>query len=128
MDHLERSGGTGKWVTILDFFLYNINGPIGRNPYNATKEQKVQRGMELLERHFDIVSFNNHTHFHEQVLHYTGWSDLPMPHMNVHKKPIDFTKSEVEKLYKLLVRNGDVDFGDAVKQRYAGHLSYLTSV
>jgi len=26
------------------------------------------------------------------------------------------------------VRNGDVDFVDAVKQRYSGHLSYLADV
>jgi hypothetical protein len=38
--------------------------------------------------------------------------------MNVHKRPLEFTKKEVETLYKLLVRNGDVDFVDAVKQRY----------
>ena len=128
MDHLESPAGTGKWSTILDFVLYNINGPVGRNPYYATKEEKVQRGMELLARHFDVVSFNNHTHFKDQVLSYTGWKDLPMPHMNVHKKPIEFTKGEVEKLYKLLVKNGDVDFADAVKQRYTGHLSYLSNV
>ena len=45
MDHLESPAGTGKWSTILDFVLYNINGPVGRNPYYATKEEKVQRGM-----------------------------------------------------------------------------------
>ena len=128
MNHLESPSGAGKWATILDFFLYNINGPIGRNPHNATKEQKVLRGIELLQRHFDIVSFNNHTQFKNDVLAYTGWKELGMPHMNVHKKPIEFTKGEVEKLYKLLVRNGDVDFADVVKQRYTGHLSYLSNV
>jgi len=125
MDHLEHPGGTGKWATMLDFFLYNINGPTGRNPNNATKEEKVRRGIELLQRHFDVVSLGDHTDFMNQVLNYTGWKHLDMPHTNVHKKPLTFTKEEVEKLYKLLVRNGDIDFMDAAKQRYSGHLSYL---
>ena len=63
-----------------------------------------------------------------QVLNYTGWKHLDMPHTNVGKKTLEFTKTEVEKLYKLLVRNGDIDFVDAVKQRYNGHLSYLSDV
>eukprot|EP00986_Skeletonema_menzelii_P011456 scaffold5903_cov81-Skeletonema_menzelii.AAC.12 len=130
MDHLEQPSGTGKWATVLDFFLYNINGPEvgGRNPYNVTKEEKVRRGIELLQRHFDVVSLGDHTEFMNQVLNYTGWKELGMPHMNVHKRTLDFTKKEVETLYKLLVRNGDVDFVDAVKQRYSGHLSYLSDV
>eukprot|EP00984_Skeletonema_dohrnii_P020014 scaffold9681_cov103-Skeletonema_dohrnii-CCMP3373.AAC.7 len=128
MDHLEQPSGTGKWATMLDFFLYNINGPTGRNPHNVTKEEKVRRGIELLQRHFDVVSLGDHTEFMNQVLNYTGWKHLDMPQMNVHKKPLEFTKKEVEKLYKLLVRNGDVDFVDAVKQRYSGHLSYLADV
>jgi hypothetical protein len=136
MDHLnnnknnvEGSGGTtGKWATILDFFLYNIIGPHGRNPYNVTKEEKVRRGVELLQRYFDVVSLGDHTQFMNDVLNYTGWKALDMPHMNVHKKPLEFTKKEVETLYKLLVRNGDVDFVDAVKQRYGGHLSYLSDL
>ena len=130
MDHLKQASGTGKWSTVLDFFLYNINGPeVGdRNPYNATMEEKVRRGIELLQRHFDVVSSGDHTEFMNQVLNYTGWKRLDMPHMNVHKRPLEFTKKEVETLYKLLVRNGDVDFVDAVKQRYGGHLSYLRGV
>jgi hypothetical protein len=118
MDHLNQASGTGKWATVLDFFLYNIIGPDGRNPYNATKEEKVRRGVELLQRHFDVVSLGDHTQFMNEVINYTGWRTLDMPHMNVHKRPLEFTKKEVETLYKLLVRNGDVDFVDAVKQRY----------
>jgi hypothetical protein len=118
MDHLNQASGTGKWATVLDFFLYNIIGPDGRNPYNTTKEEKVRRGVELLQRHFDVVSLGDHTQFMNEVINYTGWRTLDMPHMNVHKRPLEFTKKEVETLYKLLVRNGDVDFVDAVKQRY----------
>ena len=128
MDHLMEPSPTGKWATMLDFFLYNIIGPMGRNPYNATKEEKVRRGIELLQRHFDVVSLGDHTEFMYEVLNYTGWKHLDMPHMNVHKKSLEFTKKEVETLYKLLVRNGDVDFVDAVKKRYSGHLSYLSDI
>ena len=128
MDHLEERSGTGKWASVLDFFLYNIIGPVGRNPHGATKEEKVRRGIELLQRHFDVVSLGDHTEFMNQVLNYTGWQRLDMPHMNVHKRPLEFTKKEVETLYKLLVKNGDIDFVDAVKQRYNGHLSYLSDI
>lgn len=127
-NHLHEPSPTGKWATVLDFFLYNIIGPTGRNPYNATKEEKVRRGIELLQRHFDVVSVGDHTQFMNEVLNYTGWKYLDMPHTNVHKKTLEFTKKEVETLYKLLLRNGDIDFVDAVKQRYSGHLSYLLNI
>jgi len=128
MDHLNQASGTGKWATVLDFFLYNIIGPDGRNPYNTTKEEKVRRGVELLQRHFDVVSLGDHTQFMNEVINYTGWKTLDMPHMNVHKGSLFFTSKEVETLYKLLVRNGDMDFVDAVKQRYNGHLSFLSDI
>ncbi|KAL7459603.1 hypothetical protein ACHAWC_011508 [Mediolabrus comicus] len=128
MDHLLHPSPTGKWATVLDFFLYNIVGPVGRNPYNVSKEMKVLRGIELLQHHFDVVSLGNHSQFMNEILEYTGWDRLSMPHMNVHKKTLEFTKKEVETLYKLLVQNGDVDFVDAVKQRYGGHLSYLSDL
>mmetsp|Transcript_22862 Transcript_22862/g.49459 ORF Transcript_22862/g.49459 Transcript_22862/m.49459 type:complete len:404 (+) Transcript_22862:122-1333(+) len=125
MDHLRSPTGTGKWSTVLDFFLYNTRGPIGRNPYNVSKETKVLRAMELLERHFDVVSMGDHAQFMGDILDMTGWPVVDMPHTNVYKKELNYTKKEVETLYKLLVNNGDIDFVDAVKQKYRGHLSYL---
>ncbi len=130
-----KQGGEGDWInrgiphtSELNFFLYNNDKLIGPNPYHVTKEEKVQRGMELLQRHFDVVSVGDHSQFMNDVLNYTGWKYLDMPRTNVHKGDLDFTKKEVESLYKLLVRNGDVDFVDAVKVRYGGHLSYLPVV
>ena len=113
--------------SVLDYFLYN--DAIGlQNPSNATKEEKVQRGMELLQRHFDVVSVGDHTKYMNEILNYTGWKYLDMPYKNAYHKSLDFTKKEVEALYKALVRNGDVDFMDAVKLRYSGHLSYLSGI
>ncbi len=58
-------------TTVLDYFLYN--DAIGlRNSSNATKEEKVQRGMELLQRHFDVVSVGDHTKYMNEILNYTG--------------------------------------------------------
>ncbi len=51
-----------------------------------------------------------------------------MPFKNAYHETLNFTKKEVEALYKSLVRNGDVDFVDAVKLRYSGHLSYLSGI
>ena len=127
--------GTGLWGTILDFFLYNIhgnqyhddypNGPGGRNPFNVIKEEKVKRAMELLHRHFDVVTVANHAMFVSRVLALTGWKHNNMPKTNVHKGVLEFTKKDVEVLQKGLQRNSDFDFVDRVKLEYHDYLSYL---
>lgn len=134
--YLESPTGTGKWSTVLDFFLYNThgnryhedypNGPGGRNPYNVTKEEKVTRAMELLHRHFDVVTVGDHATFQQKILDWTGWKDLPIPHGNVFKGTLQFTKKEVENLQKLLQRNGDVEFVDQAKIDYHDYLSFLS--
>jgi len=43
---------------------------------------------------------------------------------NIHKKQLDFTKKEVENLYRLLEMNGDIDFIDQVKMEYYDYLNY----
>mmetsp|Transcript_25841 Transcript_25841/g.54613 ORF Transcript_25841/g.54613 Transcript_25841/m.54613 type:complete len:380 (+) Transcript_25841:240-1379(+) len=133
--YLNEPTGTGLWGTVLDFFLYNIhgnrngtdyhNGVGGRNPYNVTKEEKVARALELLHRHFDIVTVADHAMFQSTLLNWTGWRNIKMPHGNVYKKDLHFTKKEVETLQKLLHKNGDLDFVDQVKYEYHDHLSYL---
>jgi len=135
MDHLKYSTGTGKWGTVLDFFLYNIhglrhcdgypNGPGGRNPFNVTKEVKVKRAMELLHQYFDVVTVGNHATFVDQLLNLTGWPYLKMGHANKHGMVLNFTKKEIEILQKMLERNGDIDFIDRVKHDYHGYLAYL---
>jgi len=134
-EYLYSPTGTGKWGTVLDFFLYNIhgnrnrtdypNGPGGRNPFNVTKEEKVARALELLHRHFDVVTVADHAAYMETVLEWTGWPRVDMPKTNVYKKDLHFTKKEVEKLQKLLQKNGDFDFVDQVKLEYHDYLSYL---
>ena len=116
--HLKR----GLWATNLDFLLYN---KARRNPYNATKEEKVRRAMEILQRHFDIVTVGNHDKFIDQVLTLTGWEYMKLPYTNVFKGDLYFTKKEVEKLQRLLRSNGDIDFIDSVRMKYDGYLSYL---
>lgn len=135
-EYLSSPTGPGKWATVLDFFLYNNhglryhddypNGPGGRNPFNVTKEAKVARAMELLHRHFDIVTVADHTTFRNKILHWTGWTTvIKMPRANVHHGEMNFTKKEVETLQKLLQKNGDIDFVDQAKLDYNGYLSYM---
>ena len=134
--YLESPTGPGKWSTVLDFFLYNTqglrhhddypNGPGGRNPYNVTKEEKVRRAMELLHRHFDIVTVADHAKFMTTILNWTGWMDIGMPKTNVHRATIPFTKKGVEDLQKKLLKNGDTEFVDQAKLEYHGYLSYLS--
>ena len=138
--YLSSPTGTGLWSTILDFFLYNThgrrmvdsttnnfypNGPGGRNPYNVSSEVKVARAMELLHRHFDIVTLADHATFMNTLLKWTGWTHINMPRSNVHRGELQFTKKEVENLQKLLRKNGDTDFVDQVKLEYHNYLSYL---
>mmetsp|Transcript_28003 Transcript_28003/g.51652 ORF Transcript_28003/g.51652 Transcript_28003/m.51652 type:complete len:392 (-) Transcript_28003:88-1263(-) len=135
--YLSSPTGDGKWATVLDFFLYNLhglryhddypNGPGGRNPFNVTKEVKVARALELLHRHFDIVTVADHATFMGKILNYTGWTPVKMPYSNVHKGVLNFTKKEVETLQKGLLKNGDLDFVDQVKYEYHDHLSYLNN-
>jgi len=128
LQYLSSSTGMGKWATILDFFLYNNQGrrtrpgyPTmgGRNPFNVTKEEKVRRGMELLARHFDLVTVGNHKLFQERLLSMTGWPHLDIPHANVFKGQLNFTKKEVEHMQKVLKANGDTDFVYEAEKKYS---------
>ena len=120
--YLHEPTARGLWATNLDFILYN---KARRNPHHATKEQKVQRAMELLQRHFNVVTVGDHATFMKRVLELTGWEEIDMPYTNSFKGELTFTKKEVESLQKLLSANGDTEFMDAVKRRYNGYLSYL---
>lgn len=128
LEYLSSPTGMGKWATILDFFLYNNQGrrtrpgyPTegGRNPFNVTKEEKVRRGMELLARHFDLVTVGNHKVFQERLLSMTGWLHSDIPHTNVFKGQLDFTKKEVEHMQKVLKANGDTDFVYEAEKKYS---------
>jgi hypothetical protein len=73
LDHLEPENYNkrGLFVTQLDYLLYNM-GP--RNDYNATKEEKVRRGVEILQRHFDVVALSDHDRFIDIMNKITGWT------------------------------------------------------
>lgn len=96
--HLHESSAPGKWHSILDFLLYNIQihryhddypQKIGRNPFNVTKEEKVRRAMEILDTQFDVITISDHTEFKRQILSLTGWMDMEIPHSNVYKKELE---------------------------------------
>ena len=135
LEYLKSPIGTGKWGTVLDFFLYNNqglrdhedypNGLGGRNPFNVTKEVKVKRALELLHRHFDIVTVADHATFVDKLLHLTGWPYLKMLNRNRYLKELTYSKTEIETLQKQLKQNGDLDFIDQVKYEYHDYLSYL---
>ena len=128
LQYLSSSTGMGKWATILDFFLYNNQGKRtrpgyptegGRNPFNVTKEEKIRRGMELLARHFDLVTVGNHKAFQERLLSMTGWPHSDIPHTNVFTGQLNFTKKEVERMQKVLKANGDTDFVYEAEKKYS---------
>jgi hypothetical protein len=113
--YLSSPTGTGRWATVLDFFLYNLhglryqggypNGPGGRNPFNVTKESKVVRAMELLHRHFDIVSLGDHDAFMGKILDWTGWTGANIyKRTNIYKRELEFTKkvSVASRIYPLI--------------------------
>merc|ERR1739844_740929 len=62
MVHLEPENYSERGIfnTQLDYLVYN-RGP--RNEHNVTKEEKVRRGIELLQRHFDIVLLSDYERF-----------------------------------------------------------------
>ena len=102
------------YETQLDYFLYN---KIVRNPYLVSAQEKVDRALELLARHFDIISVGEHEQFKERIQQFTGWNkdDEEMKRKNAYHGEIHFTKREVENLQRLLDANGDIDFLEKVK-------------
>jgi len=124
VEHLEPQNYNqrGHFNTQLDYLVYN-RGP--RNEWNVTKEEKVRRGMELLQRHFDIVLLSDYDRFTDIILKVTGWKRTLMRHANAFNGELNYTERELNKIKKLTEDNGDVLFIDAVKHVYYGHLDYL---
>ncbi|KAL3784100.1 hypothetical protein HJC23_012732 [Cyclotella cryptica] len=113
--HLYTKSEMGHWATQLDFFLYNN---LARNPYAVSKQEKVRRALDLLEKHFDIVTVGDHSRYKDTLLRMTGWENKIMPRQNTYPGTLVFTKEEVEELQKLLNENGDIDFLYEVKKIY----------
>ena len=82
LSHLEPENynQTGEFVTQIDYILYNM-GP--RNMYNATKEEKVRRAIEILQRHFDVISLGDHELFTDIIHKITGWKPLKKRASNI---------------------------------------------
>jgi len=117
--HLSTKSELGYVATQLDFFLYNN---LVRNPHGVDKEEKVRRALELLQRHFDIVTVGNHERYRDALLKLTGWEDKKMVRHNTFSKELSYTKKEIEDLHKLLYENGDIDFIHEIKSRYKDHV------
>jgi len=113
--HLETTSEMGQWSTQLDYFLYNF---IDRNPDGVDKDNKVQRALQLLHDHFDVVSVGEHDRFKKELLDITGFPGIEMKRTNTFHKELAFTKAEVEQLQKLLDSNGDTEFMYEVKKLY----------
>mmetsp|Transcript_790 Transcript_790/g.1448 ORF Transcript_790/g.1448 Transcript_790/m.1448 type:complete len:339 (-) Transcript_790:373-1389(-) len=124
VNHLEPENYNQRGIfnTQIDYLVYN-RGP--RNQHNATKEEKVRRAMELLQRHFDVVLLSDYKRFTEIILKVTGWNPVGMRHANVFNGELNFTERELNKIKTLTEANGDVLLIDAVKHIYYGHLDYL---
>jgi hypothetical protein len=114
VDHLHTKDKLSlyRYDTQLDYFLYSR---ITRNPHAVDAQVKVDRALELLARHFDIVAVGGHEKFKHRMQQFTGWVDKEMPRRNSHEGTLNFTKKEVENMQKLLEENGDIDFMEKVK-------------
>lgn len=108
------------WKTQLDYLLYN-NGP--RN--GSTREEKVRRAVELLARHFDLVTIEDQDRYREAISQITGMEGLTIESTNIYDGEINFTQSELELLKRRTYENGDLDFIDAAKHMYGNYLDYL---
>eukprot|EP00584_Thalassiosira_punctigera_P022149 CAMPEP_0172553106 /NCGR_PEP_ID=MMETSP1067-20121228/48529_1 /TAXON_ID=265564 ORGANISM="Thalassiosira punctigera, Strain Tpunct2005C2" /NCGR_SAMPLE_ID=MMETSP1067 /ASSEMBLY_ACC=CAM_ASM_000444 /LENGTH=339 /DNA_ID=CAMNT_0013341217 /DNA_START=189 /DNA_END=1208 /DNA_ORIENTATION=- len=126
INHLEPDNYNKRGIfnTQIDYLVYN-RGP--RNQYNVTKDEKVRRAVELLQRHFDIVLLSDFERFTKIIEKVTGWEGVKMRHANSFTRELNFTERELNKIKTLTEANGDVLFIDAVKHIYYGHLDYLLS-
>ncbi|KAL7516349.1 hypothetical protein ACHAWX_001375 [Stephanocyclus meneghinianus] len=107
------------WIGQLDYFLFN-----NRKIEEMEVRDKVKRGLEILQRHFDLVVLNNREQLANTLLRVTGWSftgGLP----NKMDGDLVFTKDLVSKFSKLAAKNGDEDFIDTVSHVYNDNLGYL---
>eukprot|EP00984_Skeletonema_dohrnii_P000354 scaffold119_cov79-Skeletonema_dohrnii-CCMP3373.AAC.7 len=100
------------YETQLDYFLYN---KITRNPHAVDAQVKVERALQLLARHFEIVAVGGHEKFKQRIQQFTGWEEKEMPRKNSYSRTLNFTKKEVDNMQKLLEENGDIDFIEKVK-------------
>ncbi|KAL7455572.1 hypothetical protein ACHAWC_007111 [Mediolabrus comicus] len=88
------------------------------NPDGVEKDVKVERALQLLRDHFDIITVGQHDRFESEFLRITGLEKIPMKKANVYPKELNFTKKEIETLHRLLEDNGDIDFIYRVKRIY----------
>lgn len=82
------------------------------------KDVKVERALQLLRDHFDIITVGQHDRFESEFLKITGLEKIPMQTKNVYRKELNFTKKEIETLHRLLEENGDIDFIYELKKMY----------
>jgi len=115
ISHLQTKSEMGYFSTQLDYFLYNY---LARNPYKDNKDVKVNRALQLLRDHFDIVVVGDHDRFEKELLSITKWEKKTMKRRNTARGDTPFNKSEVELLQRLLQDNGDIDFIYKVRDIY----------
>ena len=113
--HLYTKSEMGQWQTQLDYFLYNL---IDRNPYGVDKYTKVQRALQILHDHFDIVTVGDHDGYKKDLLSMTGWEEREMKRVNTHREKLMFSKEEIEEMQMLMNDNGDTEFIYEVKKLY----------
>ena len=90
MNHMEPENYNqrGLFTSQIDYVLYNM-GP--RNEQNATKEEKVRRAIEILARHFDVVSLGNHEMFTDIIHKITGWTPLKKRASNIFDGDLNYS-------------------------------------
>ena len=110
------------WTGQLDHFLMNSDSGTSME----TKD-KVKMGMKVLGEHFDIVMVEGKDNVSEELLKITGWSvESRVKKASVSDKHgLVYSKDLVSAFGKISIRNGDIDFIDAVKHVYYNNLAFL---
>lgn len=111
-----------SWRGQLDYFLFNNKD----EDVDMDMTDKVKRGVDILGRCFDLVLLNDRDKLIDTILKVTGWSS-PGAISEKEYGDLVFTKDLVSKYYKLIARNGDGDFIDAVSRLYTNGLDYLVA-
>lgn len=113
------------WPTQLDYFLFNLWDKNLELNNTMTKEEKVGIALEMLREHFDLVMYQNHELFVEIITKMIGVSPMPLLSTNEHELEINFTSEELNLMKKKILKNGDVDWINAIRYVFERHLQYV---
>ena len=116
-----------KWVTQLDYILFNCWDKNLQLNNTMSRQEKVTRGIDMLRNHFDLVIYQNHDLFVEIITKMLGIAPIPLESFNQHPRVIAFTSQDLGLLKQKIYENGDVDWINAIRLIYEDRMQYLVT-